>query len=358
MTSLPIKKSKFSPPFLCRAWVSFAGGVAALALIWNAQGAFVPTAADIPAAQALGAAQEDTVWYKGTVNTNSVYASGTLIRGRDYDWVLTAAHVIRFPGGTIGIANMTVGNGTSYKSDLGDTAGVSSIFISPTYVPGTNGGADYAFLRLDRRISSANLVFTLGAAPRDGDPILFAGFGLPSSLAEGTLPNAGYVMGFYARYNSANVPGWNPADDLGLFADQHDSGVANDRDSGGSVKQFNPSTGRWQNIGTIIGSDFSTISIFYPYHKADQAFLDYLANTVQPVASPSAPPQVKLITSPTTAQLTFTNLDPTREYRVMRSSTSATWEEANRFTATTTTGTWSEPLAPDGRRFYRLEWNQ
>ena len=40
----------------------------------------------------------------------------------------------------------------------------------------------------------------------------------------------------------------------------------------------------------------------------------------------------------------------------MMSATRSAWEEAYRFTATATTGSWSEALAPEGQRFYHLEW--
>jgi hypothetical protein len=62
--------------------------------------------------------------------------------------------------------------------------------------------------------------------------------------------------------------------------------------------------------------------------------------------------------SSTEAQLTFTNLITSREYRVMRSNALTGWQEAQRFTATSNTGTWNEPLAPEGRMFYRLEWDE
>ncbi len=40
------------------------------------------------------------------------------------------------------------------------------------------------------------------------------------------------------------------------------------------------------------------------------------------------------------------------------SGTLSNWEEAHRFTAASATATWSEALAPEGRMFYRLEWNE
>lgn len=61
-----------------------------------------------------------------------------------------------------------------------------------------------------------------------------------------------------------------------------------------------------------------------------------------------------------TAHLGFSNLVTNRTYRLMRSGTLApsSWTQAHSFTATGPTATWSEPVAPEGRQFYRLEWTE
>ncbi|MCX6880175.1 MAG: trypsin-like serine protease [Verrucomicrobia bacterium] len=364
-TSLRLRRERvgsaqlFSDRFIIKMLeVGSATALATLTVTENTGAAIVPTAADIPASQALGAAQDDTVWYRGSVNGNTVTGSATLIRGQDFDWVITAAHNVRFQQGTLNTSNMTIGNGKSYISDPGTTSVVSFMFISPTYLPGSDAGQDYAFLRLERRISPPNLVFTLGTAPENGDSILFAGYGLPGSMQEGTLPKTGNVMGFFGRYSPSEPPGWNSADDTGYFTGQHDSGVGNGGDSGGSVKRLNPSTGRWENLGTMIGSNLSNFTNFIAYYNADQDFQDFLVNTVRPATAVSVSPKLACTVTSTAVQLQFSNLEFNREYRVMRSSTLSAWEEAYRFTAATTSGLWSDALAPAGQRFYRLEWNQ
>lgn len=79
---------------------------------------------------------------------------------------------------------------------------------------------------------------------------------------------------------------------------------------------------------------------------------------VTPVSEVSVFPKVSCALTSTAAQLTFSDLIPTREYRIMRAPTLAAWVEAHRFTATATTDSWGEPLATGGKMFYRLEWSE
>lgn len=72
----------------------------------------------------------------------------------------------------------------------------------------------------------------------------------------------------------------------------------------------------------------------------------------------SEPPKLTITLSSTSTQLTLADLVRNRQYRVMRSTTLNSWAEAHRFTATSTSATWSESLAPSGTSFYRLEWNE
>jgi hypothetical protein len=69
------------------------------------------------------------------------------------------------------------------------------------------------------------------------------------------------------------------------------------------------------------------------------------------------PPKIIATVGPTSAILAFSNLVIGREYRIMRSTSLASWVEAYRFTATTPVSSWSEALGTGGRQFYRLEWN-
>jgi hypothetical protein len=315
----------------------------------------LPTPADIPAAESLGAAQNDTVWVRGQA-VGTLYFSGTLIRGRDHDYVLTAAHGVKFPTGTFSPSQLMVGNGTSYIHNPGATSEVAVVYVSPTFVPGSNNGLDYAFLQLSNRISNNNQVFTIGATPQFGSSVLFSGFGIPGVMLGSTVPNNGNVMGFYGSYTPAGA--WIGANDGGNFTGQNNSGYATGGDSGGAVKFYNLAAGRWENIGTIIGSDFSDSTIFLNYNNADAAFFDYLRNTVRPVVSAPKPPSLAIAANPTAVQLSFAHLIPSREYRVMRSPTLSGWQGAHRFTATTATYSWSEATSTEGKMFYRLEWDE
>lgn len=334
--------------------------VALLAMLTfqSVRAAVVPTAADIPVSYALGAMQDDTVWYRGIINNTSFRGSGILIRGQDYDYVITAGHAVSTQFGIIGVANMSVGDGSSYLTHPGNTSGISSIYLSPTYTTGNNDGEDYAFLRLSTRISSPALVFTLGATPAEGALILFSGYGLPGAMSGETITNTGNVMGFYARYSPTGPVTWNEACDTGIFNGQPDSGFGNTRDSGGSVKAYNILNNTWGHIGLMIGSNFSNTTIFYSFGRADSNFINFLFNTVRPAATVAESPQIACTVNASSAQLSFTKLETNREYRILRSFNLSGWEEAHRFTATDTTGSWSEGLATEGRRFYRMEWNE
>lgn len=241
--------------------------------------AVVMTAADISIAEALGAAQNDTVWVKGQA-VGTIYASGTLIRGAEHDYVLTVGHAVSFASGNFSPSQMTVGNGTSYLNDLGATTGVSSIYISQSYLAGRSSGLDFAFLQLTDRISGPDLVFKIAPTPEYGSSILFAGYGLPGTMSGEPVVNNGNVMSFYGSYRKDGA--YIEANDAAIFTGLNGSGVGSSRDSGGSVKVFNHSTGEWENLGTIVaGSAVSTT--FLNYNNADAEFNNYLINVVQPV---------------------------------------------------------------------------
>lgn len=283
----------------------------------RAGGAVLRTAGDIPAAQILGAAQTDTVWVRGQA-VGTVTLSGTLIRGRDADYVITAAHGVRFTSGTFSPNQVTVGNGTSYTNDPGATTSASSIYVSPTYVPGSNTGLDYAFIRLENRISTDDLFFRIGATPSLGETVLFSGFGIPATLSGEQVPNTGSVMGFFANFFHEAV--WNSANDSAFTSASSNSGYASSRDSGGSAKAFNPSTGQWDNLGIMVGAS-NQYTIFFNFNNADQAFNNYLTNVVQPVTAPTTPPLITVTTNSTHVQISCADLVPAREYSILHSAT-------------------------------------
>lgn len=88
--------------------------------------------------------------------------------------------------------------------------------------------------------------------------------------------------------------------------------------------------------------------------QADESWgLDNVVVSVLP-----EPPIITATVTTASANLSISSLVTGREYRIMRSPTLSAWEEAHRFTATGTSGSWSEALSPEGRRFYRLEWDE
>lgn len=331
--------------------------VAGISGVRTASPATLTSAQDFEAAKALGAQQSDVVWYRGVIGNTAYRGAGTLIRGRDYDWVLTAAHLISTPHGIINTTTMTLGDGTSYLSDQGNVTGASLIYVSPNYSgTGSIGSSDYAFIRLNNRISSPGIRFTLGLDPPSGTSVLLTGFGLPGTFSGGSLVNTGHVASFYGAF--ADVSFNNYSYDSAYYTGQNNSGVASPRDSGGPVKTFNSSSGQWENIGHITSGDGNSYTNFFSYSSADQNFHDFLSNTVRPVIPAPKPPSLAIYTSPTEVQISCADLIPAAEYRVMRSPTLSGWQEAHRFTASSVTDTWSEPLSPGGRMFYRLEWDE
>lgn len=126
------------------------------------------------------------------------------------------------------------------------------------------------------------------------------------------------------------------------------------------MKTFNPATGNWENLGTMIGAN-SSATIFLNYNNTGQYFHDTLNTVIRPVVPGPGVISLAILAisvSTTTADLSFSNLISNRGYRIMRSAVLSGWEEAHRFTAASSTATWSEPLAPAGRMFYRLEWDE
>lgn len=88
--------------------------------------------------------------------------------------------------------------------------------------------------------------------------------------------------------------------------------------------------------------------------QADESWgLDNVVVSVLP-----EPAKITATVTAASAHLSFSNLVTGREYRIMKSPALASWLEAHRFTAAAPMSSWSEALSPEGRQFYRLEWNE
>ena len=96
----------------------------------------------------------------------------------------------------------------------------------------------------------------------------------------------------------------------------------------------------------------------YPFIQSGLAAF-ILANTPLNYASPE-PVALACTVAGGQAELSMSDLVTNRTYRLMRSGTLApsSWTQAHSFTATGPTATWSEPVAPEGRQFYKLEWTE
>lgn len=255
------------------------------AMAEKAEGATILSSSVRPAHEALGAAQDDTVWLEGVFNGTTFRASGVLIRGIDSDWVITAAHNITGFAGTVNPGDLILGNGTSYLTDRGQTSTVSNMVISSSYSFSNQGsGADYALLELSTRISPEGLAFIIASQPQINSELLFSGFGNPISSTEGALVNTGSVMAFKSNYTTAQAFGYDSAlydsgrnDGGSLF------GVASSRDSGGSVKQWNSLTGQYENVGMMVASSSSSTTFLNFY---DAEISNILNTTVRPFSTP------------------------------------------------------------------------
>jgi hypothetical protein len=218
-----------------------------------------------------------------------------LIRGADYDWVLTAAHVIKFPSGTISIENMAVGDGTSYQSDRGATSGIGLMYLSESYNPANFLGDDYAFLRLTSRLTDENYAFKLASGPPDlGDALLFSGFGQPRTYDGAALPNTGNVIAFYGAYDPVQPSDWNERDEVGFADQQYNMASASPGDSGGTVKSYNSLTEQWEYAGILLGGN-NAATIFYPHLNGDSRFTSFLFNEVRPIEMVPEPGMLGLL---------------------------------------------------------------
>jgi hypothetical protein len=179
----------------------------------------------------------------------------------------------------------------------------------------------------------------------------FAGFGIRQLFGETTTVHDGNPAAFTMRVinvssqtnfiissnNAPSLPGG------GLNFDSSSPGY----NSSGQLCLFLDSGTSNSSVGTAGGGAIPFIA------SGLATFIEQ--NT--PLNTPSSPTLACTINT-TAAQLTLSNLTPSREYRVMRSSTLCAWAEAHRFTATAPTDSWSEARAPGGIMFYRLEWNE
>lgn len=287
-----------------------------------------------------------------SVTTGAVsYGSGVLVNhASGIQLVLTAAHVLDSTSGMRPANKLTVMVGTNYLNP--DKAiKVKNYVHHPTYIVGSGLGTgsqiDLALIILESKLVGIGVgMATLPA--QNNQPLSFAGYGQHGLSLESLQSKDGYLRGFQSM-------AMNPS---GLFDDTiynssftstlMDStylGVAANGDSGGGV---------FQNAslhGVMVGASPGTIIYVDLTSEVVTNFIDgFVAQFQQP--------EVEISLFSSSIALSFSELFPGREYRVMRSPTLSGWEEAHRFTAAASTGSWGEALAAGGSMFYKLEWDE
>lgn len=281
----------------------------------------------------------------GTVS----YSSGFVV-GPNKVW--TAAHVVDSNSGFRDAGSLTVVGGANFNTPISSTS-VTSYVVHDSW--GAGGHPDMlAGTAFDGAILTTAGTFdgpffemsTLPVAIPNGSILTCVGFGR-ATLSSGEYSDDGFLRAFQMR---AVTPSSSFSDAL------YGAG------SGSNFTSTNPGAASSGDSGAIVLYNGKPVGYLVAGSSPRSTFTDTTTSTAQAFFRANVPgpaqPALACTVTPTTAQLNFTNLVPSREYRIMRSAALATWEEAHRFTATTATGTWSEPLAPDGRRFYRLEWNE
>jgi hypothetical protein len=303
----------------------------------------------------LGLAHSTHVlWVKGEALGAFYYFSA--IRINDH-FAVTAAHAVMHPDYGVFVPAL-IGDGPNRLVDPGNVRQIAAVKVYPTY-SGASGypQPDIAILKFTQPLSGASPTFAPPQSIVVGQVVTAAGYGVPGFTDTGFRPEDGQLRGWDARIES-ETSHFNSQfyENTYFYPNSMISlnGRGSNGDSGspvydgqGRLAGMNigntPGTLHFDPIGTTIFLDLTNPTV--------RAWIE--ANTAIP-----DPPNLAINVTSTTAQFNFSNMIPAREYRVMRSSTLGAWEEAHRFTAITTTGSWSEALVPGGRRFYRLEWNE
>lgn len=350
----------FDPPVMRQPSLAAALLIASLgfgASANNAQAVLMHAGANDADHIALGVANgAHVLWVESEYQGTTFYFSA--IRINDH-FAITAGHAVY--GETVGIISpKRLGDGTNRTTNPGNVRTISDVVVHPAY-SGANAdfySTDIAVLKFLEPLPGNNPTFAQAGSLSAGQILTSAGFG-----------DRGFTGGAYLA--DGNVRGWNApllSEDGG---DQFDNQIfGNTRFSAAAGVSLN---GRGSNgdsgspvydsNGFLVGMSVGTSPIAFSVDPIGSTiFLDLtnpitrawiLANTAFP-----EPPAVACTVSVAEARLAFSRLVPAREYRVMHSNSLSNWLEAHRFTAASTTATWSEPLVPEGRMFYRLEWDE
>lgn len=126
---------------------------------------------------------------------------GTAVRLNEH-YGLTAAHL--FTQNASLLSDFTVGNGSNYFSDQGETRSIADFGIHPSW-DGTfsNGSADLAWIRFDSPLAGDDL--SIGVTSR-GETITTVGFGEPTIAGMPGMPIDGERRGFISEFDELGFP--------------------------------------------------------------------------------------------------------------------------------------------------------
>ena len=272
------------------------------------------------------------------------FVSGVQIDERH---VLTAAHAIDTAVGFWPRDYLAIAIGSNLYSSSIDI-GIKRMQVHESYGGTFGTGIDLVIFELESPIPGRGVLIAPDSAPNN-TMLSFAAYGQHGLVDEPLQSVDGNLRAFTSTAIDPSSQFSNyfygAADPFGSL-----TGKGANRDSGGGVYYNN------LLVGLIIASSGGTSSSgFTTYLDVTRPEVKAFINAFR---ANSISPSVTVNIATNTAHLSFSGLIPTREYRIMWSSALSSWEEANRFTASGPTGSWSESLAPEGRRFYKLEWDE
>ena len=277
-----------------------------------------------------------SVWVKGRYATGTIaYFTGLRINGGN---ILTINVQTHSPNGPITV--LEVGNGPNYFTDPGEVRPVINVVLNPSL--------DLSILQLGGDFfPGTDLV--VGSTPGFYEPIQIAGYG-QFALQDGPIQlQDGNIRGLEQVQGSNNNFAFVSSGEFGLL---NFPGGAKPGYSGAPVFYGG------DPIGIVTSGILGTQEIQGTYYvPLNTPGLDAFiaANT----AVQTKPVSLTCTIANGQVQLAMSHLVTSRTYKVMRSGNLApSWTEAHSFPATSPSATWSEPLSPDGRQFYRLEWTE
>jgi hypothetical protein len=288
----------------------------------------------------------------------TTYASAVLIAP---DLFITAGHVTPRNGSLTATLHEIV-FGPNYHTST-DRHTVARTERYPGYVFGDTSTIDLGVGWTSGFVDGFTSSITFPSSVSQGTVLTVAEYGNFGDITTGEFASTGDRLAGRAQAYGAHGTNYTSAY---YFATDFDRASADPL----NVNTLNGSSGSpwWTSSGQLAGM---TVAGTKTFNTGYSIALDLTNPTVQAYLQPliadswarynasiAQRPTLTCAATLTASQLTFSNLIPAHEYRVMRSPTLITWEEAHRFTATGATDSWGDSLAPGGKMFYRLEWNE